>query len=357
MSARECLSKTSTMGIQLTELVTTTPLELESLQGKVIVIDSNNLLYQFLASIRQPDGSLLTDKKGQVTSHLAGLLSRTTRLLSYGMKLVFVFDGKPPELKMQELVRRASLKKEALSQYHEAVRAEDIEEMKKYASRTSRITPEIKAESEQMMRAFGCPVIHAPSEGEAQAAFMVIRGDAYAEVSQDYDCLLFGVPRMIKNLTFAGKKKMKDKLSLVPVQPEMITLSSVLNGLGISREQLIALGMLIGTDFNPGGIKGIGPKNALKLVKEHGEDFDRLFSSVPWGDYCTAPWREVFDLFMHMPVRDDYALRFGTPDFFALKKLLIEDHDFSEERVDSSLSSLQKTLKEKKQQGLGAWMK
>ncbi|MBI4738141.1 flap endonuclease-1 [Candidatus Woesearchaeota archaeon] len=344
------------MGVNLKDIVVKKEISIADLRGKRLVVDSYNILYQFLATIRQMDGTPLTDSKGQVTSHLIGLLHRTTRLMQKGMRLAFVFDGEPPALKSKERQRRSQLKQEAQGKFEDAERAGDVEAMKKYAMRTSRLTPEMVREAKSLIEALGLPVIQAPSEGEAQAAYMVKKGEVYAEISQDYDCLLFGVPRLVQNLTISERKKMPNKLSFETVKPQQIDLAENLKELGISHTQLIALGILVGTDFNPGGIKGIGPKNALKLVKEHGEDFEKLFSDVHWSEHFDHDWREVFDIFTKLPSTDDYELKWKPVNREQVLKILVDRHDFSKQRVEDVLEKLKKDQSTIAQKGLGGWM-
>ncbi len=341
------------MGVAITDLLLRKEIEINDLKGKVIAIDSFLFLYQFITTIRSRDGQLLTDSKGNVTSHLIGLFSRTSKLLEKNLKLAFVFDGKPPELKRAERARRKALKIEAEEKYNEALKRKDLEEMKKYASRTSRLTPEMIEEAKKLIQAFGLPIVQAPSEGEAQAAYMVKKGKAFAVASQDADSLIFGATRIIKNLSITGKRKSTSKLKYESVKPEIIDLSENLNNLGIDNNQLIALAMLVGTDYNPGGIKGIGPKNALKLVKKHKSDFDSLFKEAKWEDFFDFDWEEVYYLIKKIPVTDEYKLEWNDIDIEKIKKLLVDDHDFSEERVSKTLEKLSKEKETKKQKGLG----
>lgn len=345
------------MGTKLKEIIQKKEISLEELKNKKLVIDTYNILYQFLSSIRQRDGSLLTDSHGNVTSHLVGMFSRTCKLMQYGIKPAFVFDGKPPKMKWMEAERRAEAKAEAKLRYEEAVKKEDIEDMKKYAARTSKLTKEMIDDSRKMIEALGLPTIQAPSEGEAQAAFIVNRGDAWAEVSQDYDCLLFGVKRLLQNLTISEKKKLPGKLSYEKITPQLIELEPNLKHMGIDQEQLIIIGILVGTDYNPGGVKGIGPKNALKLVKEYKGRYDELFKEVKWSDYFEFSWKEVYALINEMPVTDDYELKWENINKEKIFKLLVDEHDFSPERVESTLEKLKKFKEEKKQAGLGTWVK
>ena len=314
------------MGINIRELVPRKEISFEELNGKILIIDAFNLLYQMITTIRQRDGTPLLDSKGNITSHLAGLFSRTTNFMEKGMKLVFVFDGEAPALKKEERARRALIKEEALAKYRVAVQEKDIESMKKYASRTAVLTKEMIEEAKRLILAFGLPIIQAPSEGEAQAAYMVRKGDGYAVVSQDYDSLLYGATRVIHNLSVAGKKK--KGAGFEKIKPELIVLSEMLNELGIDQEQLIVLSMLIGTDYNRAGIKGIGPKNGLKLVKEYKKDFDKLFKDVKWSEYSPHDWKEIFNLFKKMQMTDEYHLTWKKPNAEKIVELLGGEHDF-----------------------------
>jgi len=340
------------MGVQITELLQAKEISLDQLKGKTIAVDAHLFLYQFLTTIRQRDGTPLSDSKGRITSHLIGLFTRSSSLMRSGLKLAYVFDGKAPELKEKERERRKEQKIAAKVKYEEAAEKEDIENMRKYAARTSRLTPDMIQESKKLITAMGIPIVQAPSEGEAQAAFMVKSSDAFAVASQDADSLLFGSTYLIRNLSMAGKRKRTNKLAYETISPQLISLSETLNHLGIDQGQLIALAMLVGTDFNPGGIKGIGPKNAIKLVKSHGRDFDALFREVKWDEQNATPWNEIFHLIKDMPVSSDYKLKWALPDKEKITRLLVDEHDFSMERVQSALEKFEKD-ESAPQKGLG----
>jgi len=344
------------MGVKIFELVPAKEIELGSLAGKTLAVDSSLFLYQFLTTIRQRDGSLLMDSKGRVTSHLTGLFNRAVKLMEKQINLAFVFDGKPPDLKKHERERRAVAKKEAEMKYKIAVEKKDVDEMKKYASRTTRLTPEMVNEAKQLIEALGVPVVQAPSEGEAQAAQLVKSGNAFAVASQDADSLMFGATRLVRNLAITGRRKKAGKLGFETVKPEVIELQQVLNSLGLDNDQLIALGMLIGTDYNIGGVKGIGPKNGLKLVKKHKKDFGALFKEVEWEKHFDFPWTDVFYTIKNMPVEKKYSLEQKKPDKERVIKILVEEHDFSIERVNSALERLSKAKEKKKQKGLAEWI-
>ncbi|HLC65991.1 MAG TPA: flap endonuclease-1 [Candidatus Nanoarchaeia archaeon] len=344
------------MGLAIKEILTYKEIEIEDLKGKIVAVDTFNLLYQFLTTIRGRDGGLLTDSKGQVTSHLVGLFSRSARLMKSGLKLAFVFDGEPPELKRHTREKRAEIKREAMKEYKKAVEEEDTEMMKRYASRTSILTSEMIEDAKSLIEAMGMPVIQAPSEGEAQAAFIAKKGDAYAVVSQDFDSLLHGASKLVRNLSITGKRKVAGTLSYQDVKPELFSLTENLNHLGIDQDQMIAMAVLIGTDYNVGGIKGIGPKKALELVKRHKKNFDELFEEAKWNGYFDFPWREVFDTIKKMPVTSSYKLEWKAPDIDEVKELLVKKHDFSEERVEKTLSDLKVEKTKRQQKGLGEFI-
>jgi len=344
------------MGVALTELLLIKEIDLEFLKNKSLVVDAPMWLYQFLSSIRQRDGSLLTDSNGNVTSHLMGLMSRISNLSQQGIKLAFAFDGEPPKLKKLTLDKRKGIKQDAEKKFERAKEKADEELMKKYAARTSRLTKEMIEEAKKLVEAFGLPVLEAPSEAEAQASLVVKNNDAFAIATNDADALLFEATRIARNVNMAGKKKKMNKLSFETINPDLIILEDNLKHLGISQDQLIALAMLIGTDYNMGGIKGIGPKNALKLVKKHEDNLDLLFKETKWNENFEFEWQEVFDLIKNIPVNKDYELKWKEVNEDKIMKLLVDGHDFSEERVRSQLEGLANSKQKGSQKGLGEFI-
>ncbi len=322
------------MGVDLGDLFERKEIEFTDLKGKVIAIDAYNTLYQFLSIIRQRDGTPLVDSHGEITSHLSGFLYRTTNLVEAGIRPVFVFDGRPPEFKNSTLEERKKIRTEAMGLWEEA-RATGDEDAFKYAQASSHIKGNMVEDAKNLLGFMGLPVIQAPSEGEAQAAFIVRNEDAYAAASQDYDALMFGAPVVVRNLAVTGKRKLPGKGVYIEVKPELIDLESGLGKLGISREQLVDIGILVGTDYND-GIKGIGPKKALKLIKKHGTIQGALSELNTEIKYLA----EIKDLFMHPDVTPDYELRWKKPDAEAIKHFLCAEHDFSEARVSTAVERL-----------------
>lgn len=344
------------MGLNFKELVVKQEVSIKDLHGKVLAIDSMNLLYQFLTTIRGPDGAVLTDKNGHVTSHLIGLFSRTTSLMESGLKLVFVFDGKPPEIKMKTWEKRKEIKQEASLKLKVAQDEENLEDMKKFAARTSVLTKEMVHDAKELITALGLPIVQAPSEGEAQTAYMVKIGKAYASISQDYDNLIFSCPLLIRNLSIEGKRKKAGTLGFTIVKPEAIYLADVLKNLTLNIDQLIVLAILVGTDYNPGGVKGIGPKTGLKLLKEYHNDFNTIFQHVEWEkQYPDITWQEIFDTIKNIHVTEDFKLEWKPINEQKVIHLLVEEHNFSLERVQSKLEKLNEIKGSLSQKGLSSF--
>ena len=263
------------MGVILTPIITKDQTTLAELAGRTVAVDGNGELYQFLALIRLRDGTPLKDSKGRITSHLSGLFYRTTRLIAdHALKLVFVFDGAPPRLKEREVAKRRAVKLKYESDHAAALARGDLEQAYSKATMTSRLTREMIAEARELLRLMGVPTVQAPSEGEAQAAHMALRSPDIWAASKDYDSLLFGAPRLVRFLSISGKEFLPSKGTFRPIVPETIVLDHLLDGWGITREALVDLAMLVGTDFNE-GIKGIGPEKsagaraALRPYRRH----------------------------------------------------------------------------------------
>jgi flap endonuclease-1 len=338
------------MGVDLGDLSVKNTITLQSLSGKIVAIDAFNIIYQFLSSIRQEDGTPLMDYKGNITAHLSGLFYRNAKLLENGIKPVYVFDGKPSPLKGKVQSVRSEIKKRAEEKWKEALEAGKYEEAKKFAQAASRLTPEMVGESKLLLEAMGIPCVQAPSDGEAQAAVMTQKGLAYATASQDYDALMFGSPILVKNLSITGRRKVPRQDRYIIVEPEEIRLKDTLDSLGIDRGGLIALGILLGTDFNE-GVKGVGPKTALKIVKEH-----KTLSGI--AAYVRQKYEyefevdpeEVFTLFMDPPYSPPSDLKWKAIDPDGVKKILVEKHDFTEERVQKTIDEIAKITKERSAQ-------
>lgn len=340
------------MGVDLSGIITPKEIEIRSLTDKIIGVDAHNTLYQFLSIIRGPDGEPLKNRKGQVTSHLSGIFYRTCKLLSEGVKLVYVFDGKPHPLKFKTIGIRKEAREEAAIRYKEAIEVGDLVSARKYAQASTKLDFYIIETAKELLKRLGVPAIQAPGEGEAQAAHMTRIGLFYATASQDYDVLLFGATRLVRNLAITGRRKLPNKNAYVEVNPEIVELDCVLNENGISWEQLINIGLLVGTDFMP-GIKGVGAKKALKLIKK-GMSIEEIYTLH--GESKPPEFEEVFNIFFK-PHVEVHEIVFGNIDAESVIEFLVSEHDFSEDRVQKALEPVIKNKeREDAKGGLLKWM-
>lgn len=341
------------MGLDLKPLVKSSPITISELSGKVIAIDAYNTIYQFLATIRGITGELLTNNNGEVTSHLSGLFYRNVNLLAEDIKLIYIFDGEPSPLKSKEIDRRRQVKQDALNKYQEAITAGRFEDARKYGQATSVLTDKMVEESKMILTLLGIPYIQAPSEGEAAAAQLTQSNIAFACASQDYDSLLFGAKRLIRNLAISGKRKVPNRNVYVDIEPEVIEQQQLLNETGLNLEQLVDIGILIGTDFNPGGIPGIGPKTALKLVREHNklEKIEKIEASL-----ANIPYKEIREVFLKQEAPKINGIEFNEINYDALVNFLCTEKNFSVARVNTSLDKVKKSITNRNQ-SLEKWFK
>lgn len=337
------------MGVGLGSLIEGKEIKLTDLSGRIIGIDGYNVAYQFLARIRQQGtGESLRDSMGRVTSHLSGFLYRTSNLIEAGIKPIFVWDGKPPELKRKTVEERRIVREYAKKKWAEALEQGKAEEAFAYAQASSTLTRDMVVDSIQLLDYMGIPSIQAPSEGEAQLAVMAVKGGIWASASQDWDSLLFNSPRLVRNLSLTGQRKIPRKNVYVEIKPELVERDKALNELEISREQLIILGILVGTDFNP-QVKGIGLKTALRLVKEH-KTLEGVLSNVRWESNVDP--QGVFNFFMNPPATNNYEVRWKEPDVDKLISFMVQEHNFSIERVEKVAKIIKENLSKKREKTL-----
>ena len=332
------------MGVNLTPIVEKRVVTLDDLRGRSFAVDGFVVLHQFLALIRARDGTPLMDNKGRMTSHLVGLAFRTTRLIAdYGMRLAFVFDGYPPQLKRAEVEKRREIRQRFEKEYREAIATGDYKTAMSKAVMTSRLTGEAIADAKRLLDLLGIPWVQAPSEGEAQAAYMAVKGDVWAVNSQDYDSLLFGTPRLVRYITIQGEEWLPSKGRARKLQPEIIDIDALSQAWGLTRLQMIDLGILIGTDFNT-GIRGIGPKTALKLIRNHGR-LEELPPEI--REHLTPDIDAIRDLYLHPPTTDDYTLEEKPLQEDEFVRFLCGEHDFNRERVETIIQRMRKARGQK----------
>jgi len=272
-----------------------------------------------------------------------------------------VFDGLPSTLKQKTIEARMKRREEQRKAWEEAMKKGEVEEARMRAQGSTSVNRQIIDSAKELLRLMGVLSINAPSEGEAQASHMCRRGIAYAVGSQDYDTMLFGAPLVVRNLTFSGKRKLPKKNVYISVEPEMMSFDDTLKSLEINHRQLIWLGMLLGTDFND-GVKGVGPKTALKIVKQCKGvgDLERKVRE----DYETefeVNANDIESLFLKPEVKDmdeeEVKREMRAPvDKEGLVHFMCDVHGFSADRIGKFADRLIDRKGEAKQKGIDAWL-
>lgn len=309
--------------------------EIKSYFGRKVAIDASMSLYQFLIAVRS-EGQQLVSADGETTSHLMGTFYRTIRLIENGIKPVFVFDGKPPQLKSGELEKRAERREEAQKELDKATEAGDATLMDKFNRRLVKVEKKHANECKELLKLMGVPYVEAPCEAEAQCAALVRAGKVFATATEDMDALTFGTSVLLRHLTFSEARKM-------PIQE--FHLDKVLEGLGMNQAEFIDLCILLGCDYCP-SIRGIGPKRAIELLQKH-KTIENLLEKLDTSKYqIPEEWgyQEARKLFLNPEVADPNTLelKWGEPDENGLVEYLCGDRNFSEDRVRNGAKKLAK---------------
>ncbi|SCU92350.1 LAFA_0F09736g1_1 [Lachancea sp. 'fantastica'] len=315
-------------------------LEIKAFFGRKVAIDASMSLYQFLIAVRQQDGVQLASESGETTSHLMGIFYRTLRMIDNGIKPCYVFDGKPPILKSHELDKRSARRATTEEKLREAV---EEAEKQKQERRLVKVTPEHNEEAKKLLRLMGLPYVNAPCEAEAQCAELAKAGKVYAAASEDMDTLCYRSPFLLRHLTFSEAKK-------EPIHE--INIEILLEGLELTIEQFIDLGIMLGCDYCE-SIRGVGPVTALKLIKEH-KTLENIVTYIESGEANNKwkipenwPFREARELFLNPDVikGSEVDLKWVEPQEEALIEFMCKEKGFNEERIRSGIKRLQKGLK------------
>lgn len=307
-------------------------------------------LYQFLIAVRA-EGAQLTSIDGETTSHLMGTFYRTIKLVEKGIKPVYVFDGKPPDMKSGELNKRAERREEAKKQLDKATEAGDQAEMEKFNRRLVKVTKEHNDEAKELLKLMGIPYIESASEAEAQCSEMVKAGKVFGVATEDMDALTFGANILLRHMTFSEARKM-------PVQE--IYYDKVLKGLELNQDEFTDLCILMGCDYCD-TIRGIGPKRAFELITKH-RSIEEILKNIDTKKYQVPEnWNFAIArrLFKQPEVTDvaTIDLKWKEPDEEGLVKFLCGDRQFNVERVRSGSQKIQKSLKTATQGRLDSFFK
>jgi flap endonuclease-1 len=325
------------MGVNLKTLVKAEPCDFPKFREKKLAFDSYNMIYQFLSTIRQFDGTPLMDKKGRVTSHLSGLFYRNIKFFEEAITPIFVFDGAPNPLKRDEVDERNKRRSDAKKKYEKAKKEGDLEKALKFSKRSVKINDYHIESSKKLLDLMGVSWIQAPEDAEATCAYLTQEGKADVVSSQDWDALVFGSKTLVRNLAITGRKKVPGKDDYYIIHPEVVEFEKVLSELSITHDDLIDIAILVGTDFND-GIKGVGPKSALSIVQEGKmEEYKDKIEN----------YSEIFSIFKNPNVKKGFKYEKKSGDIDALRDFLIREHAFSERRVDSGIKRLEKAKAER----------
>ncbi|AOA60673.1 5' flap endonuclease [Komagataella phaffii CBS 7435] len=316
--------------------------EMKTFFGRKVAIDASMCLYQFLIAVRQQDGQQLANEEGETTSHLMGFFYRTIRMVGYGIKPCYVFDGKPPVLKGGELEKRLKRREEAEKQRLDMKETGTLADIAKFERRTVRVTREQNDQAKKLLELMGIPYVDAPCEAEAQCAELAKGGKVYAAASEDMDTLCYETPYLLRHMTTAEARKL-------PVTE--IDYAKVMEGLEMELPQFIDLCILLGCDYCE-TIKGVGPVTAFKLIKEHGS-IEKVVEAIENNPKSKQkipenwPYNEARELFLHPEVipASECELEWKEPDEEALVDYMVRQHGFSEQRIRDGASKLRKSLK------------
>ncbi|KAG5307025.1 FEN1 endonuclease, partial [Acromyrmex insinuator] len=324
--------------------------ELKHYFGRKIAIDASMCLYQFLIAVRS-EGAQLTTVDGETTSHLMGTFYRTIRMVEQGIKPVYVFDGKPPNLKSGELAKRAERRDEAQKLLQAAEEDGNVEAIDKFNRRLVKVTKTHADEAKELLQLMGIPYVDAPCEAEAQCAALVKAGKVFATATEDMDALTFGCNVLLRRLTFSEARKL-------PVQE--IHFDKVLAGLELNHNEFIDLCIMLGCDYT-NSIKGVGPKRAIELIKNH-RSLEKIIENIDVKKYpIPEDWnyKDARLLFQEPEVSnpDDVQLKWSEPDEEGLVKFLCGDKQFNEERVRNGAKKLHKARNTSTQGRLDSFFK
>merc|ERR1719291_1043815 len=275
------------------------------------------------------------------------MLTRTIRLMESGIKPVYVFDGKPPELKLQELAARREKRDEAKANLAKAVEQGNAEQILKSTKMTVKVTKEQNEEVKRLLRLMGLPVVEAPSEAEATCAALCRDGKVYAAATEDADCLTFGTRILIRNLMAAESQKKTIY---------EITLDVALKQLNITMDQFIDFCILSGCDYCD-TLKGVGPSTAIRLLMQHGSLEKVLEELGPEKVPENFRYQDARQFFQECEAvnTQEVDFKWDEPDYEGLEKFLVEQCSFNKERVENYCARLRKTKSSVKQRPLDSF--
>ncbi|KAM0687659.1 Elongation of fatty acids protein 2 [Conglomerata obtusa] len=291
-----------------------------------IAIDASLSIYQFLIAVRS-EGTTLSADHGE-TSHLVGMFYRTIRMVSSGIKPLYVFDGLPPTLKLFELQKRVEKRETAIREYEDAVEKGDKEKMEMYDKRKVKVSKKHVDDCKKLLELMGVPFVTAPSEAEAYCAYLCRAKIVSAVATEDMDALTFGAPILVRNLNAAENKKL-------PISEYVI--EDILKDMKLTMSEFIDMCILLGCDYCE-SVKGIGPMKAYQFIKKYG-NIERIMEMetkiVYPKDWNFADARKIFEELPNLESEEiiSKSIKFDSIDINKIVEFLSVQHGFSEERV------------------------
>jgi len=303
----------------------------EDYTGKTIAIDTSLVIYKYISAMRKT-GKDLTNKEGRVTSHLHGLLYLINKLLSLKITPIFVFDGKPPDIKKGTLKKRQDIKKNAENKLtDEALTQLSIEEKIKFFMQSTRISPEIIEDTKLFFKILGIPFVDSVEEADAQMVCLVENKIAYAVATEDMDLLTFGSDRVLKNF-FSLKE---DKI--IEIDRE-----KMLKQLKMNRDQFIDMTILLGCDYLP-TLDKVGLVKTYQLMTTH-KSLDNIFKVIKQPE--NYDYEEVRDYFKNAVskcvIPSEESMKIVKTDNNPIYKLLVEKYEFNLSKYNSFILSRNK---------------
>jgi len=299
----------------------------EKYKNKKIAIDISILIYRSIISVRN-SGADFTNQKGEITSHILGLFNKTIELLHIGIIPVYVFDGKPPNLKNKTIEERKQIKKKAFDKMENA---ETEEERIKYLKRTVSISKEQWTQCKDLLTTMGIPYIQAPEEADSQCAYLAKEGFVDAVLTEDMDILTFGSPKIVRNLTSHK------------IETTEIILDEILNKLELNQDQFIDFCILLGSDYSS-GITNSKPDIILKYYKENKNIKDTIKNMKK--DNINVPsdfnYEETKNYFLNPNILEicKENLQLKKPDNAKLLKILVDDYGFLKYLIKTKIDRL-----------------
>jgi len=342
------------MGVKLDPIIQRRKITFQELKGKIIAVDAPNIIMGLLNfSHKNPtlntETNLILDRTQRVISHLYGILYRIKFYYSKNILPIFCFDGRVSPLKRKITKNQLNDFLFTQKRYKNAINSGNRELARTIALSKEYLWPNIMKESKELLHAIGVPVVESPASAESQCAHLVKKGIANFSNSQDFDSLLFGCPFLIQNLSKSLRRKVQNKWTYTRIVPLVIDIQHNLELLGIDRFQLVDLAFMLETDYFQ-GIKGIGPKTALKLIKKY-QTIEKIKSKkhneFGFSKLDRDLISEVRKIFLLPEVLDSFDyLCWNPPDKMRIFKLLCKDHHLNPERVEKHSKQLNENFYE-----------